>query len=48
MVDQFGRIFSLIIVGGVAIRIVTNKQTASTLSAAFHGLAADITAAFGK
>lgn len=48
MVDQFGRIFSLIIMGGVAIRIVTNKNTAATLGAAFNGIGADISAAFGK
>lgn len=48
MVDQFGRILSLIVIGGVAIRIVTNKNTASTIGAAFRGLAEDINASFGK
>lgn len=48
MFDQFGRIGSLIIVGGIAIRVITNPTTAKTVAAAFHGVAEDITASFGK
>lgn len=48
MVDQIGRVFTLIIVGGVAIRIVTNPRSAKTLSSVFNGIANDIHASFGN
>lgn len=48
MAERIANIFGLIIVGGVAIRIVTNKNSATTIGTAFHGLAEDITASFGK
>lgn len=47
MFDKVLTIFSTIIVGGVAIRILTNKNSASVVGTMFHGVAEDITASFG-
>jgi hypothetical protein len=47
MIDKATTIFTAIIFGGVAIRIATNKNSAGTIGAFFHGIAADISASFG-
>lgn len=47
MGDKVVSVFSLIIMGGIVIRVVTNKESASTLSAVFHGVGEDIHASFG-
>lgn len=47
MGDKLVTIFSLIITGGVAIRIMTNKESSKTLSSVFHGVGEDIHASFG-
>jgi hypothetical protein len=48
MGDKIVTIFTTIIIGGVAIRILTNKNTSSTVGVAFHGIAEDISASFGN
>lgn len=48
MIDKVANVMSLIIIGGVAIRIVTNPHSAKTIGAVFNGFAADINASFGK
>lgn len=47
MMDKIGDFLTLLVIGGVAVRIVTNKNSAPTLGTAFHGVAEDITAAVG-
>lgn len=47
MIDKLFTIGSSIIIGGVAIRIITNKNSAATTGAIFHGVAEDISASFG-
>lgn len=47
MVDNVTSVFSLIIIGGIVIRVATNKQSAGTISAVFHGVGEDIHASFG-
>lgn len=47
MIDKIFSIGSAIIIGGVAIRIITNKNSATTVSAIFHGVGEDIHASFG-
>lgn len=47
MGDKITSVFALIITGGIAIRIVTNKESATTLAAVFHGVGEDIHASFG-
>lgn len=48
MVDKFVTLGTAIVFGGVAIRIATNKNSAATVSAFFHGIAGDISASFGS
>lgn len=48
MVDKFVSIFTTIIIGGVAIRILTNANSRGTVAALFHGIAENITASFGS
>lgn len=47
MLDRITTIFTSIIIGGVAIRIMTNKNSQGTTGAIFHGVAEDIHASFG-
>jgi hypothetical protein len=47
MIDQAFSFLSLIVIGGVAIRILTNKQAGSTIGGIFNGIAGDISASFG-
>lgn len=47
MLDNVTSIFSLIIIGGIVIRVVTNKDSAGTLNSVFHGVGEDIHASFG-
>lgn len=47
MFDKITTIATAIIMGGVAIRIMTNRNSASVTSAIFHGVAQDIHASFG-
>jgi hypothetical protein len=48
MVDRGLSIISMIIVGGVAIRIVTNKNAQGFVSAIFHGGGEVIHDSFGS
>lgn len=47
MFDKIGDAFTLLIVGAVAVHIVTNKNSSGTLNSVFHGVAEDITASVG-
>jgi hypothetical protein len=47
MLDNITSIFSLIVVGGIVIRVATNKQSAGTITSVFHGVGEDISASFG-
>lgn len=47
MFDKALSIFSLVIVGGVAIRVMTNKNAQGFVSALFHGSAELVHASFG-
>lgn len=46
MLDRAFSFLSLIIIGGVAIRILTNKNSASVIGTIFTGVAEDISASF--
>jgi hypothetical protein len=48
MFDRIVSIFTIMIVGGTVVRIMTNKQSQGTVSAIFHGLGEDISASFGN
>jgi hypothetical protein len=48
MGDQLVSVFALIITGGIAIRILTNKNSADVIGTIFHGTAEDISASFGS
>lgn len=45
MADKIGDFFTLLVIGAVAFHIITNANSAKTLSAVFDGTAKDITAA---
>lgn len=47
MLDKVGNFFTLLILGAVAVRIMTNKNSASVLGTVFHGVAEDVSAATG-
>lgn len=47
MMDKIGDFFTLLVVGAVAVHIVTNKNSSGTLNSVFHGVAEDITASVG-
>jgi hypothetical protein len=48
MGDKLVTVFSLIITGGIGIRILTNKNSADVIGTIFHGTAEDISASFGS
>jgi hypothetical protein len=47
MLDKIGDFFTLLVVGAVAVHIVTNRNSAGTISAIYNGTAQDIKAAVG-
>lgn len=47
MLDTVGNFLTLLLIGAVAVRILTNKNSASVLGTVFHGVAEDVTAAVG-
>lgn len=47
MLDTVGNFLTLLILGAVAVRIMTNKNSATTLGTVFHGVAEDVHAATG-
>jgi hypothetical protein len=47
MLDKGFSFLSLIVIGGIAIRIITNKNSASVIGTVFTGVAEDISASFG-
>lgn len=47
MLDKIGDFFTLLVVGAIAVHIVTNKNSAGTIKAVYDGTAKDIQAAVG-
>jgi hypothetical protein len=47
MIEKITDWLTLLVIGAVAIRLITNPQTANTLNSIFHGVAEDITASVG-
>ncbi len=45
MLDKIGDFLTLLVIGAVSVRIVTNANSANTLGTVFHGVAEDVTAA---
>jgi hypothetical protein len=47
MLDKVGNFFTLLLIGAIAVRMMTNKNSATTLGTVFHGVAEDVHAATG-
>lgn len=48
MLNTVGDVATLLVLGAVAVRIITDKNSRGTLGTVFHGFAEDINAATGK
>lgn len=48
VLDKWADIFGMMIIGGVLVRVATNKNSQATIGTVFHGFAEDTSAALGK
>lgn len=48
MLDKVGDFFTLLVIGAIAVHIVTNPNSKGTLGTVFNGVAEDIKASVGS